>query len=95
MGVGTSRLAYRARVRDGCCYGYTEGSYCIFKVFKPDGHWDQVASVSGVDVSPFVTFAVSGSAVQLTGRQVPWQEHLEDFQGRICCTPHTALVRQA
>ena len=50
MGVGTSRLAYRARVRDGCCYGYTEGSYCIFKVFKPGGHWDQVASVGGVDV---------------------------------------------
>ena len=36
FGVGNSRLAYRARVRDGCCYGYTEGSYVIFKVFKPE-----------------------------------------------------------
>ena len=35
IGVGNSRLAYRCRVRDGCYRGYTEGSYGIFKVFKP------------------------------------------------------------
>ena len=34
MGEGNSRLAYRCRVRGGCYRGYTEGSYCIIKVFK-------------------------------------------------------------
>ena len=50
FGVGNSRLAYRARARDGCCYGYTEGSYVIFKVFKPEDIWSRVSSVSSVDV---------------------------------------------
>jgi hypothetical protein len=36
MGEGESRLAFRCRVEDGCYRGYTEGSYLIFKVFKPD-----------------------------------------------------------
>lgn len=51
MGVGNSRLAYRCRVRGGCCYGYTEGSYCVFKVFKPADIWSQVDDVSHRDVS--------------------------------------------
>ena len=34
MGEGASRLAYRCRVRNGCYRGYTEGSYCIVKIFK-------------------------------------------------------------
>jgi hypothetical protein len=50
MGVGNSRLAFRCRVRDGCCYGYTEGSYLIFKVFKPEDMWSQVDSVGPADV---------------------------------------------
>jgi hypothetical protein len=40
MGVGASRLAYRCRVTDGCYKGYTEGSYCIYKVVKPDSIYD-------------------------------------------------------
>jgi hypothetical protein len=40
VGVGNSRLAYRCRVRDGCYRGYTEGSYGIFKVFKPERQYD-------------------------------------------------------
>jgi len=50
FGIGNSRLAYQARVRDGCCYGYTEGSYVIFKVFKPEDRWRRVGGVEHVDV---------------------------------------------
>ena len=50
FGVGNSRLAFRCRVRDGCCHGYTEGSYLVFKVFKPEDRWSRVSSVSHVDV---------------------------------------------
>jgi hypothetical protein len=50
FGVGNSRLAYRCRVRDGCCYGYTEGSYLVFKVFKPEDEWSMVDQVSYTDV---------------------------------------------
>lgn len=46
MGVGESRLAYRCRVRDGCYRGYTEGSYCIVKIFSDDYE----LSVSQTDV---------------------------------------------
>ena len=49
MGVGESRLAYRCRVRDGCYRGYTEGSYCIVKVFKNQARYAGL-SVSQVDV---------------------------------------------
>jgi hypothetical protein len=51
FGVGNSRLAFRCRVRDGCCHGYTEGSYLVFKVFKPEDTWSAVGSVSYADVS--------------------------------------------
>ena len=50
FGVGNSRLAFRCRVRDGCCHGYTEGSYLVFKVFKPEDRWSRVSSVSHIDV---------------------------------------------
>ena len=49
-GVGESRLAFRCRVEDGCYRGYTEGSYLIFKVFKPDPIYRQVSDVDGRDV---------------------------------------------
>lgn len=49
MGVGESRLAFRCRVRDGCYRGYTEGSYCIVKVFKNDSRYHQL-SVDSRDV---------------------------------------------
>lgn len=49
MGEGESRLAYRCRVRDGCYRGYTEGSYCIVKVFKNEGGYGSL-SVSQRDV---------------------------------------------
>ncbi len=49
MGVGESRLAYRCRVRNGCYRGYTEGSYCIVKVFKNEARYAGL-SVSQVDV---------------------------------------------
>jgi len=39
MGVGESRLAYRCRVQDGCYRGYTEGSYCIVKVFRNESQY--------------------------------------------------------
>jgi len=48
MGVGTSRLAFRCRVRDGCYRGYTEGSYGIVKIFM-EGY--EAMSVSGADVA--------------------------------------------
>jgi|LauGreDrversion2_3_1035106.scaffolds.fasta_scaffold190066_1 hypothetical protein len=51
FGVGNSRLAYRCRVKDGCCHGYTEGSYLVFKVFKPEDRWSMVDSVSHTDVN--------------------------------------------
>ena len=40
IGTGNSRLAYRCRVRNGCYRGYTEGSYGIFKVFKPERQYE-------------------------------------------------------
>ena len=49
VGEGNSRLAFRCRVRDGCYRGYTEGSYCIFKVFKPEDKYDGMV-VDGRDV---------------------------------------------
>jgi len=50
IGVGTGRLAYRCRVQDGCYRGYTEGSYLIFKVFKPAGVYRHVQDVDSRDV---------------------------------------------
>ena len=50
IGVGASRLAYRCRVQGGCYRGYTEGSYCIFKVFKPEARFRDVGDVSYTDV---------------------------------------------
>ena len=55
MGVGESRLAFRCRVRDGCYRGYTEGSYCIFKLFKPEGRYARVQSVGAEDVAMQLT----------------------------------------
>jgi hypothetical protein len=55
MGVGESRLAFRCRVRGGCYRGYTEGSYCIFKLFKPEGRYAQVQSVGMEDVKMQLT----------------------------------------
>jgi hypothetical protein len=55
MGVGESRLAFRCRVRDGCYRGYTEGSYCIFKLFKPEGRYARVESVGAEDVAMQLT----------------------------------------
>ena len=49
-GVGESRLAFRCRVEDGCYRGYTEGSYLIFKVFRPDPIYRHVSDVDGRDV---------------------------------------------
>jgi hypothetical protein len=49
-GVGTSRLAYRCRVHDGCYRGYTEGSYCVFKVFKPEAMYASMGDVDQKDV---------------------------------------------
>ena len=49
-GVGASRLAYRCRVQDGCYRGYTDGSYLIFKVFKPEEQFRQL-QVDGDDVT--------------------------------------------
>ena len=51
MGVGESRLAFRCRVRGGCYRGYTEGSYCICKVFKPEDRYSMVDEVDDRDVS--------------------------------------------
>ena len=49
MGVGESRLAYRCRIKNGCYRGYTEGSYCIVKVFKNEERYAGL-SVSYRDV---------------------------------------------
>ena len=49
MGTGESRLAFRCRVRSGCYRGYTEGSYCIVKIFKNEGRYQNM-SVSHRDV---------------------------------------------
>lgn len=49
MGIGESRLAYRCRVRGGCYRGYTEGSYCIVKIFKNESRYCNM-SVSQRDV---------------------------------------------
>ena len=49
MGVGESRLAFRCRIRDGCYRGYTEGSYCITKIFKNESCYSHM-SVSACDV---------------------------------------------
>ena len=50
MGIGESRLAYRCRVRDGCYRGYTEGSFCIVKMFKNESRY-QGMSVDQRDVN--------------------------------------------
>ena len=50
IGTGESRLAFRCRVQDGCYRGYTEGSYLIFKVFKPEDCYDDMV-VDQRDVS--------------------------------------------
>ena len=51
VGVGTSRLAFRCRVEDGCYRGYTEGSYLMFKVFKPEQRYrDMVVDYRDVDM---------------------------------------------
>lgn len=49
IGEGESRLAFRCRVEDGCYRGYTEGSYLIFKVFKPERRYSGMV-VDGRDV---------------------------------------------
>ena len=54
LAAGESRLAFRCRVQDGCYRGYTEGSYCIFKVFKNE-HKYQDLSVGHEDVTMQVT----------------------------------------
>ena len=50
LGVGTSRLAYGCRVCNGCYRGYTEGSYCIFKVFKPEARYQDISGPGDDDV---------------------------------------------
>ena len=50
LAAGESRLAYRCRVQGGCYRGYTEGSYCIFKVFKPEEEYGSLV-VDAKDVS--------------------------------------------
>lgn len=51
FGVDNLRLASRCRVRDGCSHGHTEGSYLVFKVFKPEDRLSRVSSVSHIDVN--------------------------------------------
>jgi hypothetical protein len=51
---GASRHAYRARVRDGCARGFTEGAYCVVKAFKHEyGSYGYAVSQADVDMQAY------------------------------------------